>query len=115
LYIGTNNYEAGKALGKEIVEMLPDGGKMAVFVGTLSADNAAQRLKGIEDAIEGKNITIVDKFMAPIQHFQTARRITPRLLSNSVTGPCWGRGRFRILLLPVRRMSITMRTIIRAA
>ena len=34
---------------------------MAVFVGTLSADNAAQRFKGIEDAIAGKNIEIVDK------------------------------------------------------
>jgi ribose transport system substrate-binding protein len=61
LYIGTNNYEAGKALGGEIVKLLPEGGKMAVFVGTLSADNAAQRLKGIEDAIKDKKIEIVDK------------------------------------------------------
>ncbi|HYI05757.1 MAG TPA: substrate-binding domain-containing protein, partial [Reyranella sp.] len=61
LYIGTNNYEAGKALGAEIVKLLPNGGKMAVFVGTLSADNAAQRLKGIEDAIKDKKIQIVDK------------------------------------------------------
>jgi ribose transport system substrate-binding protein len=61
LYIGTNNFEAGKALGAEIVKLLPDGGKMAVFVGTLSADNARQRLEGIEAAIEGHNITIVDK------------------------------------------------------
>lgn len=61
LYIGTNNYEAGKALGAEIVKLLPKGGKMAVFVGTLSADNAAQRLKGISDAIAGHQIEIVDK------------------------------------------------------
>ncbi|HTV21505.1 MAG TPA: sugar-binding protein [Polyangiaceae bacterium] len=61
LYIGTNNYEAGKALGAEIVKLLPKGGKMAVFVGSLSADNAAQRLKGIVDATAGKNIEIVDK------------------------------------------------------
>jgi len=61
LYIGTNNYEAGKALGGQIVKLLPNGGKMAVFVGTLSAENAAQRLKGIVDAIAGKNIEIVDK------------------------------------------------------
>jgi ribose transport system substrate-binding protein len=61
LYIGTNNYEAGKALGGEIVKLLPKGGKMAVFVGNLAADNAAQRLKGIVDAIAGKNIEIVDK------------------------------------------------------
>jgi ribose transport system substrate-binding protein len=61
LYIGTNNYEAGKALGAEIIKLLPNGGKMAVFVGTLSADNAAQRLKGIEDAIKDHKIEIVDK------------------------------------------------------
>jgi ribose transport system substrate-binding protein len=61
LYIGTNNYQAGKALGAEIVKLLPKGGKMAVFVGTLAADNAAQRLQGIIDAIAGKNIEIVDK------------------------------------------------------
>ncbi|MFO7178834.1 MAG: sugar-binding protein [Pseudomonadota bacterium] len=61
LYIGTNNREAGRALGKEIVKLLPNGGKMAVFVGTLAADNAAQRLQGIQDAIEGHKIEIVDR------------------------------------------------------
>jgi ribose transport system substrate-binding protein len=61
LYIGTNNFEAGKVLGGEIIKLLPNGGKMAVFVGTLSADNAAQRLAGIQDAINGHNIEIVDK------------------------------------------------------
>jgi len=61
LYIGTNNYEAGKVLGGQIVQLLPKGGKMAVFVGTLSADNAAQRLQGISDAIAGHAIEIVDR------------------------------------------------------
>jgi ribose transport system substrate-binding protein len=60
-YIGTNNYEAGKAAGDQIVKLLPDGGKIAVFVGTFSADNAAQRFKGIEDAIKGHNITVATK------------------------------------------------------
>src|SRR4051812_5724280 len=61
LYIGTNNYEAGKVLGGEIVKLLPNGGKLAVFVGTLAADNAAQRLRGVEDAIASHNIKIVDR------------------------------------------------------
>lgn len=34
---------------------------MAVFVGTLAADNAAQRLKGIQDAIASHGIEIVDR------------------------------------------------------
>lgn len=61
LYIGTNNYEAGKALGEEIKKLLPNGGKMAVFVGTLAADNAAQRFKGIQDVVTPAKIEIVDR------------------------------------------------------
>ena len=61
LYIGTNNFTAGQTLGARIVTLLPNGGKIAVFVGSFSADNAAQRLKGIEDAIKGHKIDIVEK------------------------------------------------------
>ena len=61
LYVGTINYEAGKRLGERIVQLLPSGGKMAVFVGFFSADNAAERLKGISDAIAGHGIEIVEK------------------------------------------------------
>src|SRR5688572_25584553 len=58
LYIGTNNYEAGRALGGQIVKLLPRGGNMAVFVGSFSADNAAQRFRGIQDAVAGRNIFV---------------------------------------------------------
>jgi ribose transport system substrate-binding protein len=61
LYIGTNNFDAGKVLGQEIVKLLPHGGKMAVFVGTFAADNAQKRLAGIENVIAGHNIEIVAK------------------------------------------------------
>jgi ribose transport system substrate-binding protein len=63
LYIGTNNYEAGKILGQEIVKLLPNGGKVAAFVGMMGADNATQRMKGIEDvlATAPKKIEVVEK------------------------------------------------------
>lgn len=61
LYVGTINYQAGQALGRRIVELLPEGGKMAVFVGFFSADNAAQRLQGIEDAVAAHGIEIVER------------------------------------------------------
>jgi ribose transport system substrate-binding protein len=61
LYIGTNNYDAGKMLGGEIKKLLPKGGKLAVFVGTLAADNAAQRLKGIQDEVASQGITVVER------------------------------------------------------
>jgi ribose transport system substrate-binding protein len=59
VYVGSLNYDAGKLLGEQIVKLLPSGGKVAVFVGTFAADNAAQRLKGIEDAVKGKNIEVI--------------------------------------------------------
>lgn len=60
-YVGTNNFEAGRALGKEIKRLLPEGGKIAVFVGTFSADNAAQRFKGIEEELKGTKIEVATK------------------------------------------------------
>ena len=59
LYIGTNNYDAGRTLGAEILKLLPSGGSIGVFVGTLAADNAQQRFKGIEDIVKPAGIAIV--------------------------------------------------------
>lgn len=58
-YIGTENFQAGKVLGQQIVKLLPSGGKIAVFVGTFAADNAKQRLDGVKAAIDGHNIEII--------------------------------------------------------
>ncbi|GMW02555.1 MAG: sugar ABC transporter substrate-binding protein [Candidatus Hydrogenedentota bacterium] len=59
-YIGTDNYEAGIAAGGLIKRALPEGGKIMLFVGTLDAQNAQDRKRGIEEALKGSNITIVD-------------------------------------------------------
>lgn len=61
-YIGTNNYEAGKLLGQQIVKQLPDGGKIAVFVGTMAADNARERHRGVVDATKDHKIEVVKVF-----------------------------------------------------
>ncbi len=61
LYIGTNNFKAGRLLGESIVRLLPHGGKLAVFVGTLAADNAAERLAGLTEAIAHHSIEIIDR------------------------------------------------------
>jgi ribose transport system substrate-binding protein len=59
VYIGTNNYEAGRTLGEQIKTILPEGGKMALFVGVRSADNARQRHQGIMDVIEDTKIEVI--------------------------------------------------------
>jgi ribose transport system substrate-binding protein len=59
-YIGTDNVAAGRQAGEEIKKALPSGGKVVMFVGTMDADNARERVKGIEDTIAGTNIQVVD-------------------------------------------------------
>ena len=59
-YVGTDNLQAGQAAGELLKKVLPEGGKIMLFVGSLDAQNAQDRKRGIEEAIKGTNITIVD-------------------------------------------------------
>jgi ribose transport system substrate-binding protein len=59
-YVGTDNVEAGRQAGGLIKEALPQGGKIMVFVGKLDARNAAERLQGIKEALNGSNVQIID-------------------------------------------------------
>jgi ribose transport system substrate-binding protein len=62
-YIGTNNYEAGREVGRLVKEVLPDGGLIDVFVGQTEPLNARQRHRGLFDELAGnpppKDITAV--------------------------------------------------------
>lgn len=60
VYIGTDNVAAGRQAGEQIKQALPKGGKVVMFVGTMDADNARERVKGIKDTLAGGNIEIVD-------------------------------------------------------
>lgn len=59
-YVGTDNVEAGRQAGSLIKEALPQGGKIMVFVGKLDARNAAERLQGIKESLQGSNVQIID-------------------------------------------------------
>lgn len=65
MYVGTNNYTAGRQAGKmirEVLKPLIDSGEataekpaeVVLFVGSLSAQNAVDRKQGIEDELAGK-------------------------------------------------------------
>lgn len=60
VYIGTDNKAAGRQAGEMIKEALPNGGKIMVFVGKRDAQNAQDRLGGIEEVLKGTKIEIVD-------------------------------------------------------
>lgn len=59
LYIGTNNYEAGKRAGEEARKLFPNGGNLVAFVGNMSAQNARDRYQGFLDAIKGSGIVML--------------------------------------------------------
>ena len=59
-YIGTDNVAAGRAAGAEIAKALPEGGEIVIFVGRLDAQNARERKQGIEEALAGTSIRILD-------------------------------------------------------
>ncbi len=46
-YIGTNNVDAGREMGKFIKAQLPEGGRLIITVGKLDALNAKQRREGL--------------------------------------------------------------------
>src|SRR5262249_16632548 len=59
-YIGTDNEAAGVQAGRLVKEALPQGGEIMVFVGTLDAQNAQERYRGLTKAPEGPNVKMID-------------------------------------------------------
>ncbi|MGK4004533.1 sugar-binding protein [Sorangium sp. So ce1036] len=51
VYIGIDNYVAGRMAGELVKEAIPGGGKVAIFVGRLEGDNARKRRQGVLDEL----------------------------------------------------------------
>lgn len=52
-YIGTNNKDFGLALGKQLLQLRPEGGKYAMVSGGPGAKNLAERVDGVREALKG--------------------------------------------------------------
>ena len=78
VYIGTDNYSAGKVAGEQMKELLPGGGLVGIGRGSDTALNALQRTQGFLDAIEGSGITTLE----PVNDKEDAARALD--LANSV-------------------------------
>ena len=59
-YVGTDNVAAGRQAGELIKQVLPDGGKIMIFVGSMDAQNAKERHQGIVEVLKGTKVEIVD-------------------------------------------------------
>ena len=53
-YIGVDNYSAGLMCGELARKSLPDGGKVAIFIGRLEQDNSKRRRQGTIDGLLGR-------------------------------------------------------------
>ncbi|MDF1753824.1 MAG: sugar-binding protein [Verrucomicrobiales bacterium] len=51
LYIGMDNYTAGRMCGQLVKEALPDGGSIMIMIGRMEQDNAKRRRQGVIDEL----------------------------------------------------------------
>lgn len=54
VYIGMDNYQAGRMCGDLVREAMPAGGTIMIFIGRLEQDNSKRRRQGVIDAILGR-------------------------------------------------------------
>ena len=89
-YVGTDNVAAGRQAGDLIKEALPQGGKIAVFVGKMDARNAQERLQGIKESIAGANIDIADVRTDDADQVRAKANVAEMLVSHPDLGALVG-------------------------
>lgn len=84
-YVGTSNYDAGKVAAGELMKALPNGGKVMVYVGTMDAQNAADRYKGIADTLKKANskVKILSIMTDNADHEKARRNVEDTLVKYS--------------------------------
>ena len=86
-YIGTNNKDFGLALGKQLLQLRPVGGKYAMISGGPGAKNLAERVDGVREALKGSKWVEVsgsptfcnDDSALAVQQMSDLRTATPDL------------------------------------
>jgi ribose transport system substrate-binding protein len=59
-YVGSDNVAAGRMAGEAVKEILPEGGDIMLFVGVKDAQNARERIQGIEEVLKDSKVKVVD-------------------------------------------------------
>ena len=79
-YIGTDNTAAGRQAGELIKEVLPQGGKIMMFVGKMDARNAQERLTGIKETLQGSKVEIIDVRTDETDHVRAKANVADTLV-----------------------------------
>lgn len=84
MYIGMSDYDAGRAAGEAALEIIGEG-KIVGLVGYATAQNAQDRIAGVNDALEGTGLEMVEVLLDDIKpevalsNAQTAMQTYPDL------------------------------------
>ena len=89
-YVGTDNVAAGRQAGDLIKEALPQGGRIAIFVGKLDARNAQERLQGIKESMAGSTIAIIDVRTDDTDQVRAKANVSEMLVSHPDVGALVG-------------------------
>lgn len=89
-YIGTDNVAAGRQAGEELKKALPNGGKVLVFVGSIDAQNAADRFKGVQEAVKGSKIQILGVRTDDADHAKAKSNVSDALVKYPDLAGCVG-------------------------
>lgn len=89
-YVGTDNVAAGRMAGEELKKALPNGGKVMVFVGSKDAQNAKERYQGLEEAIKGTKIQILDIRTDEADHAKAKTNVADTIVSTPDLAACVG-------------------------
>ena len=81
-YIGPNNYEMGRAAGREMTLGISEPLYAAVLIGSSSSENQSQRLKGFEDQLSLHPDCRVEAVMEANYSLLTIREMLPALLKD---------------------------------
>ena len=80
-FVGTNNLEAGRELGRLTSQLRPDGGKAVTFVGTLGAQNAKERIQGFKEGLNA-NIELVDSMEDAVDVTRAQNNVTAAIQNH---------------------------------
>jgi ribose transport system substrate-binding protein len=89
-YIGTDNVAAGRQAGEMIKEVLPKGGKIMLFVGKQDTQNAKERIQGIQEAIAGTKIQIIDIRTDNVDQVRAKSNVADALVAHPDLACCVG-------------------------
>jgi ribose transport system substrate-binding protein len=89
-YIGTDNVAAGRQAGEMIKEVLPQGGKIMLFVGKQDTQNAKERIQGIREAIAGTKIQVIDIRTDNVDQVRAKSNVADALVAHPDLACCVG-------------------------